>query len=217
MRSDSDILHDVQDELDWEPRVDASRVDIQVYKGVVTLSGSVGSCFEKWTADDAVRRIHGVRGLRNEAKVVVGQHDLLLDQDIRQCVAAILAWTSAVPKGALQASVADGWVTLHGTVDWQYQRAAAVHGIRNLRGVTGVTNSVEIRSALTVAAIRADIEAALQRSAAIDAQSVRVELNGNDVTLTGEVRNWAQRTAATDSVWAAPGVATVTDRMTQTA
>jgi osmotically-inducible protein OsmY len=113
----------------------------------------------------------------------------------------------------LRTSVADGWVTLNGAVDWQYQKTAAVRGIRNLRGVTGVTNNVEIKLELTVAAIKADIEAALQRSAATDARNIHVELNGNDVTLTGTVHNWAQRRAATDSVWAASGVATVTDHL----
>ena len=213
MRSDSEILHDVQDELDWEPSVDASRVKVDVCKGVVTLSGVVGSYFGKWSADDAVRRIHGVLGLLNETKVVIDKHDRHLDPEIESSVGAVLAWTSAVPKGRLRATVADGWVTLSGSVDWQYQKTAAVSSIRNLRGVTGVTNIVTVKQELTVEVIREDIEAALKRSAATDARNIQVELNGNDVTLTGTVHNWAQRSAATDSVWAAPGVATVTDHL----
>jgi osmotically-inducible protein OsmY len=196
--------------------VDATQIKVAVYKGVVTLTGVVSSYFGKWNADDAVRRINGVIGLLNEAKVVIDTHDRHQDPEIERSVGALLAWTAAVPKGTLRASVADGWVTLTGAVDWQYQKTAAVSGIRNLRGVTGVTNNVAVKQELTVGAIKADIEAALKRSAATDARNIHVELNGSDVTLTGTVHNWAERSAATDSVWAAPGVATVTDHLTLT-
>ena len=75
MRSDSDVLHDVREELDWEPSVGATHIEARVDRGRVTLTGTVGSYFAKWNADDAVRRISGVTGILNNAKVVIDTHD----------------------------------------------------------------------------------------------------------------------------------------------
>lgn len=213
MTSDRELQRNVQDELAWEPAVHANEINVRVDAGVVTLTGNVCSYFEKWNAARAVHRLSGVTGLLDDTRVVPDNPDRYLDADVARAVQNVLEWTTCVPKNAIQARVHEGWVTLSGTVGWQYQKQAAVYGIRNLRGVNGVSNNIAIDAGLSVNVIQAHIEAALKRCALIDFDRIAVELTGADVTLRGSVRSWAERIAATDAAWAAPGVASVVDCM----
>jgi osmotically-inducible protein OsmY len=126
----------------------------------------------------------------------------------------VLEWTSSLPAGAIKVKVEGGWVTLSGHVDWQYQREAAKDSVRYLLGVVGVSDQIAIKPSLSATGVKADIEAALKRTASADAQKIHVEVVGNDVTLTGSVHNWSERETATNSAWGTPGVRNVHDKMT---
>jgi osmotically-inducible protein OsmY len=214
MKTDSQLQQDVHAELQWEPAVHAARIGVQAKDGVVTLAGQVDTYLEKWNAERAAQRVPGVTALASDLQVQLTSLGRRADGDIAQSVANVLAWSAALPADAIQVVVEGGWVTLSGAVDWQYQRQAAIDSVRLLFGVTGVSNDISIRPKLQAAPVQSEIEAALQRTSLADAKAISVAVHGSDVTLSGHVRNWAERATATQSAWGTPGVRNVVDMLT---
>jgi osmotically-inducible protein OsmY len=133
--------------------------------------------------------------------------------DLAQAAVTALAWNATLPQDRVTVAVSKGWLTLNGTLDWQYQKEAAARAVRDLIGVRGVTNSITIKSPVQPGDVRAKIEAAFKRSAEIDARRVRVTAQDGKVVLSGNVRSWAERQEAERAAWAAPGVTQVDDRL----
>jgi osmotically-inducible protein OsmY len=216
MKTDSQLQQDVMAELQWEPSVHAARIGVEAKDGVVTLAGQVDSYAEKWNAERAAQRVAGVSALTTALTVQLTSLSQRTDGDIAAAAENVLAWRDTPPEVAIQVMVESGWVTLSGDVDWQYQRQAATDSVRPLMGVTGVSNQISIRPAATATVVQGDIEAALRRSSIADAGLVTVAVHGNDVTLSGTVRNWIDRDTATNATWGMPGVRNVVDMMTLT-
>jgi osmotically-inducible protein OsmY len=207
MRTDSELRRDVERELEWEPRVDGRRIGVAVLDGIVTLTGEVDTYAERWFAERAVERIQGVRGIVND--LVVKSPVERSDLDIaREAVEALRA-NVMVPDERIKVRVAKGRVTLEGQVDWDYQRRAAERVVRNLLGVRGVSNLIEIRPRVEPREVKRRIEETFERAAIIDADNITVEVAGSEVTLRGRVRTWLERHAAEKAAWAAPGVTAV--------
>ena len=214
MKTDTQLQHDVGEELKWEPQVTAAQIGVQVKDGVVTLSGEVSSYAEKWNAERAAQRVSGVNALAVALEVKLSESSTRTDADIARAAENALTWSTSVPDGAIKVMVENGYVTLSGKVDWQFQRLAAADSIRFLVGVTGVSDQVAIKPTLQVSAVKSDIENALKRTAVADAKKIHVAVEGSDVTLTGKVQSWAERETATTSAWGTPGVRSVVDKMT---
>jgi osmotically-inducible protein OsmY len=213
MKTDSQLQHDVMAELKWEPAVQAAQIGVEVKNGVVTLAGEVSSYVEKWNAERAAQRVHGVNALAVEIKVKLSEFGKRTDADIAESARNILGWTSTLPVEAIKVMVESGWLTLSGDVEWQYQRHDAADSVRYLAGVTGVSNQIAIKPSLSASVVKSDIEAALKRRAATDAKTISVEVEGANVTLTGTVHSWAQRDLAIRSAWGGSGVRNVVDKM----
>lgn len=216
MKTDSQLQHDVMVELEWEPAVHATQIGVEVKNGVVTLAGEVASYAEKLCAERAAQRVGGVKALVVEMKVKLSDHGKRTDTDIALSAEKVLSWTGSLPKEAIKVMVEGGWITLSGDVEWQYQRQAAIDGVRYVLGVVGVSNEITIKPTLSAKAVKSDIEAALKRRAAADAKTIVVGVDGADVTLTGTVESWSERELAMDSAWGTPGVRSVVDRITLT-
>jgi osmotically-inducible protein OsmY len=129
---------------------------------------------------------------------------------------AALQWNTLVPPNRVIVAVSKGWITLKGTLEWQYQKDAAARPLRDLTGVRGVTNEIVVKPLVSTVDVRSKIEAAFIRSAAIDARRVSVAAQDGKVILTGNVRSWAERQEAERAAWAAPGVTQVDDRLSIT-
>ncbi len=209
MKTDTQLKDDILAELRWEPSINAEQIGVEVKDGVVTLAGHVGSYVEKWTAEKAVQRVSGLRALAVEVDVELPGLSRRNDGDIAGSVENILAWTSYVPKDAIKVMVEGGWVTLSGDVQWDHQRRAAVDAVRNLMGVTGISNDIGITSKVSVNGVKADITEALKRRAIVDSNKINVDVQGADVTLSGRVDNWAERELARHTAWGTAGVANV--------
>ena len=212
--NDADVRRNVETELKWEPSVsNANVIGVGVKDGVTTLSGYVPSYAEKFAAERAAERVSGVAAVVNRIDVHLPSSLARTDEEIAAAAVNALRWNLSVPTGRVKVEVNDGWVTLDGDVDWQFQRDAAEDAVRYLAGVKGVTNIVGIKSPVSQVVVSADIEAALKRSAAVDAQRIGVLVDGHTVTLTGTVRSYAERREAERAAWASPGVYSVDDRI----
>lgn len=211
MKTDKQLKDDVLAELRWEPSINAEQIGVEIKDGVVTLAGQVNSFVEKWAAEAAAQRVSGVRALAVEVDVRLPGLSQRNDGEIAGSAENILEWTSYLPKDTIKIQVEGGWITLSGDVQWDFQRRAAVDAVRNLMGVTGISNNIVIKSKVSANGVKADITEALKRRAIVDSQKINVEVQGADVILSGRVDNWAERELARYTAWGTAGVANVRD------
>lgn len=210
---DKTLRQCIIDELDFEPRIHSANIGVAVNGGIVTLSGHVPTYPQKAFAEQAVKRVKGVRGLAEELKVQFAGAEVHSDEEIAKRAIAILDFNVLVPKGAITVKVEQGWLTLTGEVPWEYERTAATADLRKLRGVVGINNLVTVKPHATAFDVERRIIDALKRSAEVEARNVRVNVHDGRVTLEGHVDTWADRRAVERAAWSAPGVRTVEDHV----
>ncbi|MDB6107297.1 MAG: ornithine aminotransferase [Gammaproteobacteria bacterium] len=213
MRLDSDIKRDVEDELRWDPDIDATDIGVAVHNAVVTLTGFVRSYAQKTEAERDAKRVAGVVGVANDIEVRLPVLDQRPDPEIARDAANALKAELPFSSENIKVVVRDGWLTLEGTVEWNYARERAESSVRRVRGVRGVTNAISLKPKVAPYEVRRKIEDALRRSAELDASRITVEANGSEVILRGTVKSWAERQEAERAAWAAPGVTRVDNRI----
>lgn len=207
-KSDSQLLADVAEELTTDPALDASKIAVGVHDGIVTLTGTVRSYWQKVEAESAVKRVTGVRGVANDLTVDILGGSKRDDTDIARAAADALAWHSDLPK-TIQVTVSNGWITLSGQVYWQFQKDEAERAVKYLTGVKGVINNVTIKSAPKVADVREKIRKELERTVDQEVNQIDVETTNGKVVLRGRVHSWAEIDAARRAAWSVPGVTEV--------
>jgi osmotically-inducible protein OsmY len=212
IRTDQEIQKDVMAELRWDAQIQPNEIGVAVKDGVVTLTGWVDSYLKKWSAEDAARRVAGVKAVANDLEVKLATERT--DPDIAGAAVHALEWDSSVPASRVQVTVSKGWVTLRGEVEWQYERQSAESVVRRLAGVKGVTNLIVVKPSTTPSELKKKIEDALIRNAQLDATNISVERQGSKAILRGTVRAWIEKEEAGRVAWSAPGITEVDNRIT---
>ena len=211
---DIELRKDVLDELEWDPSIDARTIGVAIEDGIIALTGHVGTYAAKANAEKIVKRVHGVQGVANDIEVKLPTSFERDDVDIARSAVNALEWNVSVPKDRIKVTVAKGWVTLDGSVDWYYQKRAAEDAVFLLAGVRGVANNINVTTKpVHVQDVKGKIEAALKRNAEIDSKKIVVQASDGRVTLSGTVRSWVERQDAINAAWSAPGVMNVVDQI----
>lgn len=211
--SDMTLRQDIIDELDFDPSIDSANIGVAVSNGVVTLTGHASTYSEKLAAEKAAQRVKGVRAIAQEVVVRYASDKKTADDQIAERALSSIAWDAQIPANEVKVKVAQGWVTLTGHVHWYYQSAAAEAAVHRLSGVIGVTNLIDVKPKAQPQDVRAKILDALKRNAEVEADSIRVLVHDDKVTLEGKVKAWYERGVAERAAWSVPGVTSVEDHL----
>jgi osmotically-inducible protein OsmY len=213
IRTDEDIRAEVIQELEWDPRVQANEIGVAVKDGIVTLTGWVDSYLKKVAAEEAALRVPSVKAVANDIEVRLPAFPERTDADIAATVLNALRWDAAIPADKVNVTVSQGWVTLKGEVDYYFQKIDAEHATRRIAGVKGVTNLITVKPHPLPSDLKQSIEKALVRNAETDAKRITLEVQGSKVILRGTVRSYAEKQAAEETAWSAPGVTEVDNQL----
>ena len=212
-KSDEQLRKDVLEELHWDPSIGRADIGVVASDGVITLTGQVDTFAKRWAAMKAAERVTGVVAVADELTVHLPTDYRRTDVDIAHMVAEALRWDIQVPDEHIKARVDDGWVSLDGEVDWEYQRSSALRAVRNLTGIRGITNNIALKPRAWAPEVKTRIETALKRTAEADAKHITVLAGDGQVTLKGSVHSWSAREDAERAAWSAPGVTWVKDEL----
>jgi osmotically-inducible protein OsmY len=214
MKTDSQLQQDVMAELKWEPLLRATEIGVSVKDGIITLTGTVDGFGKKSEAEEAVKRVVGVKAVVEKIEVKYPSNWAKKDDsDIANEVVNAFKWNWEVPNDSVKARVEKGRVTLEGEMEWNFQSEAATRAVKNLLGVTGVTNNIKIKSRTAEAIEKADIERALNRNWSVSDKDIGVNVSGHSATLSGTVDSWFQKDEAERIAWSAPGVWNVSNNL----
>lgn len=215
MRTDAEIQRAVLRELKWDTHVDETDVGVEVDMGVVTLSGNVSSWAKRIAAQKAAHRVAGVLDVANDVLVKVPGSAGYTDTELAQAVRGALKWSVFVPDTRITSTVSDGQVTLEGKVDYLTQRDDAEKAVRNLAGVCGVSNRIQVVPPRSVipSDVRGAISDALERRAERELDRIHLDIHDGRVIVTGSVHTWAEREAVLGAAKGTPGVRSIEDHL----
>lgn len=213
MKTDADLKRDVEAELAWDPAIRSTAIGVSVKQGIVTLTGHIDTYSEKWAVERALKRVDGVKAIALEMDVRLSPAHQRSDTDIAEAAEHALLWHTLVPTDAVRITVDNGWLTLQGEVEWQFQRKAVEKAVRDLKGVVGLSNEIRVRQQPTSTDLVRRIQDALTRQAVREAHHIAVESKDGTVTLRGTVHSWHEREAVQGAAWSAPGVRVVINEL----
>ncbi len=207
--TNTDLHKNVIDELAFDPSFDERDIAVAVSGGVVTLTGTVKSYAQKLAVEKAVKRVRGVHGIAEELTIELPMLHKRNDADLAKHALDVLGWNANLPANSVLVKVEGGWVTLTGTVDWQYQREAARLAVATLAGVCGVSNDIALRQRVAASDVKLKIRDSFVRNAEIDADRIQIETSAGNVTLRGAVHSWTEHDDAAIAAYSISGVANV--------
>lgn len=216
MKNDKELKSDITAELLWDPAIDAVGIGVAVKDGLATISGQVDTFAQNDAVARAVHRVSGVRGLVIRLEVKLAPDHRRSDDELTEAALYALRWNSLVPDGKVKVEVEDGWVTLTGEVDFEYQRASAEQCVRPLVGICALDNKITLRAHADAGDIGLGISAALARHARREASRIAVEVDGGVITLRGKVGSLPEHDAAVGTALAAKGVSRIVDELVVT-
>ncbi len=213
MKTNETLQKDVQDAIKWEPLLNAAEIGVTAKDGVITLTGVVDSYAKKIEAEDAAKNVAGVKAVVEKIVVAFGHMGVKNDNEVAGEVVTAFKHNWEIPDEKVKVKVEQGWLTLDGVVQWNYQKEAAKKAVRYLAGVKGETNNISVAPDGHDTIEKLDIEHALARNWSIDDEDIQVGVVGNRVTLNGTVDSVYQKDEAGRIAWNAPGVWSVDNEL----
>lgn len=212
-KSNDDLSKEVMEAIKWEPILQSNKIEVSVQDGIVTLSGTVDNYNQKKEAEDIIKDISGVRSIIDDVKVDLSFSAIKTDNDITSAVIKALEEKWVIPSHRLKVTVEDGWVTLAGTLNWNFQRKAAENAIRYLKGVRGVIDKISIEAEINNELEKLIVEKALKRSWILDIGNIKVRVNAKTIFLSGIVSSLLQKEEAEKIAWNTKGVWQVDNKL----
>ncbi|MEL7491485.1 MAG: BON domain-containing protein [Pseudomonadota bacterium] len=218
MNEDERIRDDIQEEIAWDPRVKSTDIGVTVKNGAVRLTGSVASYAERYAAETAARRVKGVHAVAEDIEVQLPGDDTETDETLAERISNMLEWNMIVPDPDIVAEVREGFVSLTGEVDWNFERETLKNQIVHMRGVKGVDNRITLRrkapaQEISERDIKYKIASALHRSVELEKANIDIAVDGDKVTITGDVRAPYEKALIANAAWSAPGVMHVVEKL----
>ena len=212
MKTNSELQKDVQDEINWAPMVELSDIGVTAKDGIITLTGVVNSYSKKMAAENAAKRVVGVKGVAEEIEIKFGTAGKKSDADIAHSALNAIKWDTNVSEDGIRINVENGYVKLEGEVDWNYQKVQVENDVKHLIGVRGVSNNITLKKTADKLEKMA-VENALDRNAYLNDEDIRVSVEDHKVTLIGCVGSWYDKDEAARVAWSAPGVWSVDNEL----
>jgi osmotically-inducible protein OsmY len=206
MKNNSELQTDVQNAIKWEPLLNAAEIGVTVKDGVVSLTGIVDSYAKKLEAENAAKKVIGVKALVEKIEVKFPSSWTKTDLEIANEALAALKSNLSVPKDKVTIKIEDGWITLEGELSWNYQKESAKSAVKYLTRVKGVSNNIKIKSETIDAIEKQDVENAIRRNWSVDDSDINVSVSGKTVTLSGTVNSWYEKDEAGRIAWNTPGI-----------
>jgi len=214
MKNNAELQKDIEDAIKWEPLLKAAEIGVIVKDGVVTLTGVVDNFTKKSEAEEAAKNIAGVKAVVEKIEVKLSStSNKKDDNEIATEVLNAFKWNWRIPNDKVKVRVESGWITLEGELEFNYQREAATDTVKNLLGVTGVSNNIEINFTTLESVEKAYIESALRRNWSICNNGIDVKVSGHKAILTGTVDSWYQKEEASHITFNAPGIWSVDNEL----
>lgn len=213
MKKDIEIQKNVVEEIKCIPLINANEIGVIVKNGIVTLSGTTDSYPKKVAIEKAVKKVKGVKGIAEDIEVNLTNSFKKTDSEIAQIIMNALEWQSSAQTDEVRILVEDGWVTVEGSVNWDFERKSVTKVIENIVGVKGINNNLKIINKPTSADIKNKILASFIRNASIDASKIEITTEGSKVTLSGSVNTWDEYEEAERSAWSTPGVSVIENQL----
>lgn len=212
MKTNAKLQRDVQNAIKWEPLLHAAEIGVIAKDGVISLTGIVDNYAKKAEAENAAKKVAGVKALVENIEVKFPSSLKKTDAEVAKEVLGALQSNYSIPDDKIMVKVEDGWVTLEGELPWHYQKEEAARVVKYLTGVKGLINKITIKSELDDAIQKKDIQDALKRSSIYD-NDIKVSVLGTTVTLTGTANSLYQKEEAGRIAWKTPGIWNVNNEL----
>lgn len=215
---DERIRNDIQEEIAWDPCVKTTDIGVIVKNGAVRLTGTVSSLSERYAAETAAKCVKGVHAVAEDIEIRVPADDTVTDEKIAERISNMLEWNAIIPDPDIRAEVRNGFVSLTGEVDWNYERESLKYQIIRMRGVRGVDNRIVLRKKIPTRPvserdIKYQITRALHRQPDLEKSKIDIAVEGDRVTLSGDIKANYEKAIIEKAVWSAPGVMHVVDKL----
>ena len=213
METDEILEKDVSNSLKWESPITDSNIIVISNDGVVTLTGVVDNFTKRTRAENSTRKITGVKSVINKIYVVIESWDEKKDVEIAAEILTSFRWNWNTLNDTIKVRVLNGWVTLSGELEWQYQKEAAKEAVVNLIGVKGVSNYIDIKSQIDTKIKSTSLRLALKNHYALDSRNIEIEVLDSKIILKGIVDSWSQKEIAGRIAWKTSGVINVINEL----